>query len=190
MNMQNRANFDDFDIKEKEAKKFIRLAIKGELQLEVMNNQSSNYQILNIRQLNEIYNNHPHKKEVRLTDAIYNHYAHQYDSFYYEQSINYENLWFDPLKFKALLDKYPHYLQKGIAPTQENILETSLYWREFKKLATKAIQKYPEWKEHQKKVQLTGNFAEWLKEIGANTRESDVIKKILSDIYEECNSIW
>lgn len=53
--MENRANFDDFNVSAAGAKQFIRLGIKGELVFEVMNNQKSQYQLLNERQLNEIY---------------------------------------------------------------------------------------------------------------------------------------
>ncbi|KTC87021.1 hypothetical protein [Legionella brunensis] len=185
--MLNRANFDDFNISEAEAKKFIQLGIKGELQFEVMNNQQSHYQVLNERQLNEILSNHPEKKEVRLTDGHYNPQRHNFDSFSYEQRINYENMWFDAVKFKAILGKYPHYLKNGVAPTQEDKLQTSPYFREFTKRASKAIQEYPEWKKNQRKIQVTGNFMEWLNERSANTREADVIKKILSDFYKELN---
>ena len=83
--------------------------------------------------------------------------------------------------------KYPHYLKNGATPTQEDKLKTSPYWRDLTQLASQAIQKYPEWKKSQRKIQITGNFMEWLNNLGANTREADIIKKILSDFYEELN---
>ena len=74
--MQNRANFEDFNISEEDAKKFIRLGIKGELQFEVMNTQASRYQVLDERQLNELHSNHPEKKPIRLKDGYYNERLH------------------------------------------------------------------------------------------------------------------
>lgn len=182
--MSDRANFDDFGVTENEAKKFIRLGIRGELEFEIMNNQTSQFQILNQRQLTEIYNNHPYKKEIRLTDCIYDPQINGF-AFSYEQKANYETLWFDPIKFKSLLNKFHPPSENIVELTPEETLKGSPYWQELTKIAYKAIQKYPEWKKSQKKVQITANLNEWIKEFGINTREADVVKKILSDFYEE-----
>lgn len=183
--MQNRTNFEELKIDEEEAKKFIRLGIKGEIEFEVMNNQRSHYQVLDERQLNELNTHHPKKKKIRLTEGFYNRETHRLESFGYEQSINFEDLWFDEEKFEAILEKYPHYSKNGIALTKEEKLQTSPYWRRLTKLTLNAIEEYPQWKKEQKIVHITSNLMEWLKKLGANTREADIIKNILSDLHEE-----
>lgn len=183
--MQNRANFEDFNITEAEAKKFIRLGIGGELQFEVMDNQASQYRLLNERQLNELYSNHPEKKPIRLADNEYNTSLYRIEKVGYEQPINYQDIWFDRSKFELILVKYPDLSKHKDQLVTEESLHTSSYWRYFTKLTLQAIQKYPEWKKNQDKIQITGNVAEWLKSLGINSREADVIKKTLSDFFEE-----
>lgn len=189
--MQNRANFDDFNISEADAKKFIGLGIKGELQFEVMNNQQSRYQLLNDRQLNEIRSNHPEKKDIRLTDGHYNQQTHNYDRYSYEQSINYEDLWFDASKFEMILKKYPHYSEQTIDHKNIQIdeLQKSPYFNRITMLLCQAIQQFPDWSKKHKKIQKTGNLLTWVQEIiGAKTdREADFIIKVMSDFFKEIN---
>jgi hypothetical protein len=69
--------------------------------------------------------------------------------------------------------------------TNQSTVTSSQSWQKLQELAEKAIEQYPNWKQDQIKVQRTGNLHDWLlKNIGANTREAEFIKKILSDIYE------
>ncbi len=65
-------------------------------------------------------------------------------------------------------------------------LDKSQYWNEFGRLASAALSDYPEWRANQNRIQKTGNLQEWLTEtVGANNREAEIIKKILSDFYQE-----
>jgi len=53
-------------------------------------------------------------------------------------------------------------------------------------MATKAISEYPSWKKTQQKVQKTANLIDWLRtSIGADNREAEVLKKLLSDFFNE-----
>ncbi len=63
-------------------------------------------------------------------------------------------------------------------------LAKSPYWRDLKRKATKAINEFPEWQQSQRLIQKTGNLIEWLvEEVGADNREAEVIKKVLTDTY-------
>ena len=106
--------------------------------------------------------------------------------FSYEQQLDYKDLWFDTIKFEALLKRINHPQQKGDEDHKPN-LQDSPYWCALQKLTTDAIEKYPAWQKMQKSVKITANLLEWLKELGANSREADVVKKTLSDFYKELN---
>jgi len=65
-------------------------------------------------------------------------------------------------------------------------LLNSVYWRKLGALADHAIEAYPSWKDKQRIVQKTGNLQTWLTTvIKADNRESEIIKKILSDFFQE-----
>jgi len=65
-------------------------------------------------------------------------------------------------------------------------LSGSQYWGNFEALAVKAVNEFPNWVKAQSKIQKTGNLQTWLTSgIGADNREADLIKKILSDFFEE-----
>jgi hypothetical protein len=71
-------------------------------------------------------------------------------------------------------------------PKNSDELVTNHYWIEFTNLATKAINEYPIWKNKQRKVQKTGNLQDWLvNDCNASTREAEILKKILSDKFQE-----
>ena len=66
----------------------------------------------------------------------------------------------------------------------------SPYWLKLEGLVTTAIREYPEWREKQQrykqKIQKTGSLISWLKNtIGANHREAEIIKKILTETFPE-----
>ena len=64
----------------------------------------------------------------------------------------------------------------------------SPYWKEFEGKTTRAIREYPDWRDQQTKIKIqkTGSLVDWLKgTIKANSRESEIIKKVLSEIYRE-----
>jgi hypothetical protein len=101
--------------------------------------------------------------------------------------------------YKALQEKYRTIeserdaLQKLVNqynPTTEqtdnSALSNSLYWNELSNLVSKAINAYPSWKEGQRKIQKSGNLQDWLTSvIKADNREAEIIKKILSDFFQE-----
>jgi hypothetical protein len=62
----------------------------------------------------------------------------------------------------------------------------SKYWNRLEKLADKAIHDFPSWSQKQRKIQRTGNLQGWLGgDIGADNREAEILKKILSDLFKE-----
>ena len=64
----------------------------------------------------------------------------------------------------------------------------SPYWKEFEGKTTRAIREYPDWRDQQIKIKIqkTGSLVDWLKgTIKANSRESEIIKKVLSEIYPD-----
>ena len=65
-------------------------------------------------------------------------------------------------------------------------LSGSQYWQKFEALAVKAVSEFPNWVKTHDKIQKTGNLLTWLtSSIGADNREADLIKKILSDFFSE-----
>ncbi len=189
--MVSRSSFDDFDISEVDAKKFIQLGIKGDLQFEVMNSQTSRYQLLNQGQLQEIYAKHPERENICLKTGICNPNKANFDGYAYDQRINYSDLWFEPSKSEGFLNilerkKKTKHLQDALKDDDVISLETSPYWVRFRQLVVRALTDYPAWRDQQNRIQNTANLIEWLtKTIGANTREAEIIKKVLSDFYLE-----
>jgi len=60
------------------------------------------------------------------------------------------------------------------------------YWLELEERAVRAVSDFPSWSATQRKIQKTGNLQDWLtKTIGADNREAEILKKILSDIFQE-----
>ena len=65
-------------------------------------------------------------------------------------------------------------------------LSNSVYWSKLDGLANHAVEAYPSWKNNQRVVQKTGNLQVWLTTvINADNREAEIIKKILSDFFQE-----
>lgn len=65
------------------------------------------------------------------------------------------------------------------------LLRGSASWRSLQEKAIKAIGLFPEWKKQTKTIRMSGNLTDWIQEdIGANTRETEIIKGILKDIYD------
>lgn len=74
---------------------------------------------------------------------------------------------------------------KNSGKNQPSVIDSE-YWRTLEQLAEKAISEFPEWKKTQRQVQKTGNLMDWLTNlIGADNREAEILKKTLSDIFEE-----
>lgn len=69
---------------------------------------------------------------------------------------------------------------------EDNDLTNSVSWVEFNRLVSTAVNEYPAWSRGQRKVQKSGNLQEWLTGIiGASNREAELIKKIMSDFFQE-----
>jgi hypothetical protein len=65
-------------------------------------------------------------------------------------------------------------------------LSRSDYWQRLQAMAVKAVAEFPDWKRSQRKIQKSGSLQDWLTgNIGANTREAEILKKVLSDFFEE-----
>lgn len=62
----------------------------------------------------------------------------------------------------------------------------SEYWKKLEQLADKAINAFPAWSQQQRKIQKTGNLKDWLKkDIGADDREAEILKKVLTELFEK-----
>ncbi|WP_395770250.1 hypothetical protein [Arenimonas sp.] len=67
--------------------------------------------------------------------------------------------------------------------SQVSELEQNQYWNHLKALAERAIQDYPAFAKNKgRKVQLS-DLNDWLKALGANTRETEILKKIVSESH-------
>lgn len=87
-------------------------------------------------------------------------------------------------KHSAVMKNWPDTLT-SIEPGKP-ALEQSSYWIEFAGRAEQAVTEYPKWRQTQYKIQKAANLHEWLQNnIGANTREAEIIKKIMTDIFQE-----
>jgi hypothetical protein len=79
-------------------------------------------------------------------------------------------------------------LKKAIDDTPSDsltALRESNYWLTLEKNTILAIEKFPEWSNKQRKIQLTGNLNSWLMEnFEGKTRELEIIKNVLSEVYE------
>lgn len=82
--------------------------------------------------------------------------------------------------------KNPEKKEKAVAEiSEENALNNSAYWNSLKKLSLQAISKYPEWKKLNKKKIQQSDITNWLiGSLQADTREAEIIKKILSETFE------
>lgn len=68
-----------------------------------------------------------------------------------------------------------------------DVLSRSVYWQELQSKTLDAIDAFPGWAAQQKKI-TSERVKDWLKTqpIGADYREADLIKKVLSDIFQNC----
>jgi len=83
---------------------------------------------------------------------------------------------------RAMQDKLPPENEHN----DDSVFLNSTYWNGLSKLASQAVNDYPNWKSTQKRIQKTGNLQDWLtNDIQADNREAEIIKKILSDFFQE-----
>lgn len=78
---------------------------------------------------------------------------------------------------------------EGVGKNKDySVLVKNYYWDKLTNLAIKVINEYPSWKNNQRKVQKTGNLQDWLiNDCNADTREAEILKKILSEEFPELN---
>ena len=70
----------------------------------------------------------------------------------------------------------------------DQILRNNTYWLELEKKAVNAIERFPAWRNDQRHIRKEANLKEWIIRVtGANAREQDIIKKVLSDAFPELN---
>ena len=87
---------------------------------------------------------------------------------------------------RDLLKKQLEGISLPTKDTDNTALLNSEYWGKLSGLTSHAIQAYPAWKANQRKIQKTGNLQGWLTAvIKADNREAEIIKKILSDFFQE-----
>lgn len=82
-------------------------------------------------------------------------------------------------------------LPEGPLPSREaeskRKISGSSHWQRLESEAERAIALFPAWSEQQgRKIQMTGNLQDWLTStIGVDSREAEIIKKVLKDIFKE-----
>lgn len=88
---------------------------------------------------------------------------------------------------KSIVESQNNELQKHVSSKKAGSqLAGSAYWGKLSSMATKAVSEYPSWKETQRQVQKTANLIDWLRtSIGADNREAEILKKTLSDFFNE-----
>lgn len=81
----------------------------------------------------------------------------------------------------------PSDLGAAIRPeTSEEKLDQSEYWYNFKQKVGKSIEQYPAWRINNPTANKSGRLTEWIcKEIGSNTREAEIIKHVLTDLFKD-----
>lgn len=178
-------NLEPLDVNEILANKFIQLGIKGSIDFYIFNTKENQYIKLTRSQLQTIQSEHPRKIIILLEKSnITCIYKGNFIDIAHKQIINHSSLWLDPKQRDKHLKKF-----NGEFECLDEIdLTKSQYWNYLNRLIAKAIKEYPQWRNSRtskNKRFKTSELAEWLKSIGANTREVEIIKKILPDFFEE-----
>jgi hypothetical protein len=94
-------------------------------------------------------------------------------------------------KYEVLEKAYTQVTEKqngqSADTNQTDKVLSSEYLQGFLGKVKRTVDEYPPWKKTQKrKIQKTGNLHNWLmRDIGADTREAELLKKILSDNFED-----
>jgi len=92
--------------------------------------------------------------------------------------------WTIPKELAEMASSTPDVNHTEDAP-QEKLLASSEYWNRLETIAAKTIKQFPAWRDSQSKIQKSGNLQHWLTAtIGADTREAEILKKILSDSFK------
>lgn len=148
------------------------MAIRGDLNLFIMNNKNSSRYKLSMGEINKIRSKCPDKEEIYLEAPLFNN--NRQESFGYWQYVNYKDIWVDP---------------SLIALPQANnttlTAENSPYFMNLKTLVDKAIIQFPKLKKNRKLTKY-GDVIPWIKEeITTDNRTAEIIKKALSDIFPD-----
>ena len=89
------------------------------------------------------------------------------------------------LKARVEKNKAARYRANETKSNDSKIFE-SQYWEHLNNLAERSISDYPSWRKTQRRIQKTGNLQEWLTQtIGADNREAEILKKVLSDFFQD-----
>lgn len=107
--MEIKSNFEDFEISETDAKKFIRFVMMTpycDLYFHVLNYHTTYYEILSTEHLMQIYQKHP--QEIRIdVPCMYTGICRLKNCKEYSQIVSYRDIWFDKHKFEMFLKKHP-----------------------------------------------------------------------------------
>jgi len=123
-------------------------------------------------------------KGIEAQGVVIADWKDQYDNL----QIQYDQL---QQQFDTLTQQHEGLIQKisetnAAIDNRSSTLSGSQYWQKFEALAVKAVNEFPNWAKTENKIQKTGNLQAWLTSvIGADNREADLIKKILSDFFAE-----
>jgi hypothetical protein len=86
-------------------------------------------------------------------------------------------------QYKQLYER--HEQLKAANDHAQSLIESD-YWQKFSNMALQMLKEYPAWREKQRIVQKSSNLNSWLiKTLGANSREAEILKRVLSDLFKE-----
>ena len=123
-------------------------------------------------------------KGIEAQGVVIADWKDQYDNL----QIQYDQL---QQQFDTLTQQHEGLIQEvseinAAIDNRSTALSGSQYWQKFEALAVKAVNEFPNWGKTQNKIQKTGNLQTWLTSvIGADNREADLIKKVLSEFFKE-----
>lgn len=178
-------NLVQLNVTEEEARIIIGHGISGHAKFYIMNCKDSKFHELTAGELQNIQSNHPKKTRIYLepfTPVIYKGFQNSAK----DQSTNYLDLWVDENDLKNILKS----MRGNVTANKEIDLSDSIYWNKLENMTKRAIQEYPLWKlsrNTDRKIQKTQDLKDWLVSaaIGADSREAEIIKKTLSDYFNE-----
>jgi hypothetical protein len=150
-----------------EAQQAILFGLSGQVFVYIINYNNSLPQLLSYGELEKIRNSDA------SVDIISNSKPSELSRF---QKVKALDLWVPIIKFQNLMDN---------KQSQNIDLKNSSYWTRLENLCQTAITQYPEWKLSQSKIKKTSGLKLWLKSLGANDREAEVMSKVLSDFNIE-----
>ena len=86
--------------------------------------------------------------------------------------------------YEKLAERFEHELARNESSAASERPELGPYWSTLESKALFALENFAAWKSTQRKVQKTGNLHDWIaKKVGAGSRETEIIKKVLSEKF-------